>query len=281
MPPCFGHHFQGILLRILPLVPCAVTPTGLSPSKAQLSSCFGFPHEGLEEVLQLHIPSDFRHQVRFALCRFRSPLLPASRLLSFPPGTKMFPFPGFPSPAGDDGSFLPPGSPIQRSWVQRLPAPRPSVSPLATTFLGARAKPFPRWLRLSSRNPTGIGITTCARHSSCAERNLPFTREVHFTCCINMWTRRDSNPRPSACKADALPLSYRPIRGSGTQNIKGGDRAAGSPTATLLRLKPSCRTRIRPAQPEPASSEPYSSALTGGVCKEQGRIHRAMMTRGY
>ena len=157
MPPSFGHHFQGILFRILPLVPCAVTLTGLSPSKAQLFSCFSFPREGLERVLQHHIPGDFRHQVWFALRRFRSPLLPASRLLSSPPGTKMFPFPGFPSPSGDDGGYPPPGSPIQQSRVQRLPAPRPSVSPLAATFLGARAKPSPRRLRLSSRNPTDIG----------------------------------------------------------------------------------------------------------------------------
>ena len=33
---------------------------------------------------------------RFGLLRFRSPLLSESLLLSFPPGTKMFQFPGFP-----------------------------------------------------------------------------------------------------------------------------------------------------------------------------------------
>ena len=35
--------------------------------------------------------------MRFGLLRFRSPLLSESFLLSFPPGTKMFQFPGFPS----------------------------------------------------------------------------------------------------------------------------------------------------------------------------------------
>ena len=34
--------------------------------------------------------------MRFGLLRFRSPLLSESFLLSFPPGTKMFQFPGFP-----------------------------------------------------------------------------------------------------------------------------------------------------------------------------------------
>jgi hypothetical protein len=145
MPPSFGHKFKCALLRILPLVPCAFTPTGLSPSQAQLSICFGFLRERLKEVLQPHIPSDFRHQVRFALCRFHSPLVPASRLLSSPPGTKMFPFPGFPLARASNGGCPPLGSPIRQSWVQRLLAPSPSVSPLVTTFISARAKPFPRW----------------------------------------------------------------------------------------------------------------------------------------
>ena len=35
--------------------------------------------------------------MRFGLFQFRSPLLSESFLLSFPPGTKMFQFPGFPS----------------------------------------------------------------------------------------------------------------------------------------------------------------------------------------
>lgn len=37
---------------------------------------------------------------RFGLIRFRSPLLTESMSLSFPPGTEMFQFPGFPSLAG-------------------------------------------------------------------------------------------------------------------------------------------------------------------------------------
>ena len=59
----------------------------------------------------------------------------------------------------------------------------------------------------------------------------------------------------------------------------GGDPAADSPTATLLRLKPPCGAQIRPGSQ--ASSGPHSGALTGGVCKEQGRIHRALLTRDY
>ena len=41
-------------------------------------------------------PTGSRH---YWLIRFRSPLLTESRLLSFPPGTEMFQFPGFASHA--------------------------------------------------------------------------------------------------------------------------------------------------------------------------------------
>ena len=59
----------------------------------------------------------------------------------------------------------------------------------------------------------------------------------------------------------------------------GGDPAADSPTATLLRLKPPCEAQIRPGNR--ASSGPHSGALTGGVCKEQGRIHRTLLKCDY
>ena len=61
----------------------------------------------------------------------------------------------------------------------------------------------------------------------------------------------------------------------------GGDPAAGSPTATLLRLLPPRGAWIRRSQRDHASSKPHSGGATGGVCKEQGRIHRALMTRDY
>ena len=61
----------------------------------------------------------------------------------------------------------------------------------------------------------------------------------------------------------------------------GGDPAADSPTATLLRLNPPCKARIRTSPVETASFRPYSGGLTGGVCKEQGRIHRVLLKRDY
>jgi hypothetical protein len=45
-------------------------------------------------------------RIRFDLFRFRSPLLTESLLFSFPPGTKMFYFPGFPFPHLTDMGIL-------------------------------------------------------------------------------------------------------------------------------------------------------------------------------
>ena len=63
--------------------------------------------------------------------------------------------------------------------------------------------------------------------------------------------------------------------------LKGGDPAAGSPTATLLRLHPPQKTEIRIQPKTITSSQPFLGGVTGGVCKEQGRIHRAIVTRDY
>ena len=61
----------------------------------------------------------------------------------------------------------------------------------------------------------------------------------------------------------------------------GGDPAADSPTATLLRLNPPCKAQIRTPPKKALSFRPYSGGLTGGVCKEQGHIHRLMLTSDY
>jgi hypothetical protein len=61
---------------------------------------------------------------------------------------------------------------------------------------------------------------------------------------------------------------------------KGGDPAAGSPTATLLRLRPSHRARLRPLPPLRVSTRtsgaPDSHGVTGGVYKARERIHRGV-----
>ena len=61
---------------------------------------------------------------------------------------------------------------------------------------------------------------------------------------------------------------------------KGGDPAAGSPTATLLRLRPSHYARLRPLGPlrVPTRTSGARSfhGVTGGVYKARERIHRGV-----
>ena len=68
--------------------------TRLSLSMAPLSR--GLQLNFLDVTRPHHISSMLPCGIRFALCCFRSLLLTASQLVSFPPGTKMLQFPGLP-----------------------------------------------------------------------------------------------------------------------------------------------------------------------------------------
>ena len=73
--------------------------------------------------------------------------------------------------------------------------------------------------------------------------------------------------------------------GLGRLLLKGGDPAAPSGTATLLRLRPSHQTRPRRLPPLRVSSATSIVLgfhdVTGGVYKARERIHRSMLTCGY
>ena len=66
---------------------------------------------------------------------------------------------------------------------------------------------------------------------------------------------------------------------------EGGDPAAPSGTATLLRLHPPYQSYLRERLPLlaglPASGIPGSDGVTGGVYKARERIHRAVLMRDY
>ncbi len=66
---------------------------------------------------------------------------------------------------------------------------------------------------------------------------------------------------------------------------KGGDPAAPSDTATLLRLHPSHETHRGKRPPSrvslPTSGTSRSHGVTGGVYKTRERIHRDMLIRDY
>ena len=67
--------------------------------------------------------------------------------------------------------------------------------------------------------------------------------------------------------------------------MKGGDPAAPSGTATLLRLHPPYQAYLRHRPPlqvrQATSGTPNSDGVTGGVYKARERIHRAVLMRDY
>ena len=81
--------------------PFTLSSTGLSPTVARYSKPVRLEIEVLNGVLQPRRDMS----LRFGLVRVRSPLLTESLLLSFPPGTEMFQFPGLARESRDQYSF--------------------------------------------------------------------------------------------------------------------------------------------------------------------------------
>src|SRR5438309_9650050 len=95
MPPTFAPDLRRTLLWIPRITSTvylygAVTLSGLGvPPKFELTG------SGVSESEHLTATA-FRRRLRFALYPLRSPLLRASKLVSFPPRTRMLRFRGFP-----------------------------------------------------------------------------------------------------------------------------------------------------------------------------------------
>lgn len=94
-PPIFPSHCQGQVLCLQhdlgPVQPTWVSHSvpclsrQVRPDGSRVAYAEGEPH----------ISITFRRRIRFGPSRFRSPLLTGSQLISLPPGTQMFPSPGF------------------------------------------------------------------------------------------------------------------------------------------------------------------------------------------
>ena len=141
-PPSFtpGSSFRALLRNTTSTRP-SPSPTGLSPSRAPRS-------KGLR--LASRVPSvgpttPTGQASRFGLRPVRSPLLRASRLISLPPGTEMFQFPGFALLVRSDGDRSPPGFPIRASGDQCVCAAPPGLSQLTAPFLASVCPGIPHW----------------------------------------------------------------------------------------------------------------------------------------
>ena len=124
----------------VPAVSLSVSGTGLSPAPAELSSSFPLPtHESHMPALQPRL----NESSRFGLVPFRSPLLWESRLISLPPGTEMFHFPGLGSlglyiqlrMTGHDSHRV---SPFRNHRIVGCLAPPRCLSQLTASFIASQ-----------------------------------------------------------------------------------------------------------------------------------------------
>jgi hypothetical protein len=137
---------------------------------------------------------------RFRLCPFRSPLLGVSLLLSLPPGTEMFQFPGFPVPAlciqtgltGHDPSRVSPfGDPRIDGWL----TPPLGLSQSPTSFIGSRCQGIHR-----------VPLSTCRRDARARYGVLKDRPTRHRAACrlSSRWSRTS---RRATEGASTLPQS--------------------------------------------------------------------------
>ena len=101
----------------------------------------------------------------------------------------------------------------------------------------------------------------------------------------DVWKRKGCEGGAEPRRRCKTPRDHRTSRRPASGSLKGGDPAAGSPTATLLRLHPSRgpdRGRLPPLRVgAPASGRTNSHGVTGGVYKARERIHRGVLIRDY
>lgn len=140
--------------------------------------------------------------IRFSLIRFRSPLLPESRLFSLPTGTEMFHFPAFPPhrlyiqrrvTAHDDCRVSPFGHP---RITARLTAPR-GLSRPPTSFIGS-------WCQGIHRAPLKTWPQMLASTVQFSNNNQPPTTPPH-TCEFTGTGTEDPAKRPCPQTPNSAP----------------------------------------------------------------------------
>src|SRR3954464_3404121 len=153
-------------------------------------------------------------RIRFGLIRFRSPLLPESRLFSLPAGTEMFHFPAFPPhtlcvqvwvTAHDDCRVSPFGNPRIKAW---LTTPRglswPPTSFIGSWCQGIHRAPLKTW-------PQMLGSTVQFSNND----QPPITPGYHRSSLGSALKEVHSLRHPTACPAlPLLPSTFHTPKGS-------------------------------------------------------------------
>ena len=155
-------------------------------------------------------------RIRFGLIRFRSPLLPESRLFSLPAGTEMFHFPAFPPhalcvqarvTAHDDCRVSPFGHPRIKAW---LTTPRglswPPTSFIGSWCQGIHRAPLKTWPQMlastvqfsNNDQPPITPPNTASSLEPASRRQQPHGRALrHPTACPTRSVDQISVPRPA------------------------------------------------------------------------------------
>ena len=114
---------------------------GCHPLWPRFPACSATHH--ITRCRRSYNPGRRQRRPRFGLMRVRSPLLAQSLLLSLPPGTKMFQFPGFAPGFRRVPGSLPAGFPIRTSAGHRAFAPHRGFSQLVTSFFASESHRHP------------------------------------------------------------------------------------------------------------------------------------------
>jgi len=142
-------------------------------------------------------------RIRFGLIRFRSPLLPESRLFSLPEGTEMFHFPSFPPhalcvqawvTAHDDCRVSPFGNPRIKAW---LTAPR-GLSWPPTSFIGS-------WCQGIHRAPLKTWPQMLASTVQFSSNDQPPTTPLQAASSLGPASRRSRRSSPYPQTPNSAP----------------------------------------------------------------------------
>ena len=129
------------VLRCRLMIRSAFRVRDCHPLRSRFPACSAMHH--FSYCRRSYNPGRCQRQPRFGLLRVRSPLLAQSFLLSFPPGTKMFQFPGFALELRSSARIAPGGFPHSdiRGSQGICPSPRLFAAYHVLHFLCSFAQP--------------------------------------------------------------------------------------------------------------------------------------------